>query len=210
MLFPALNLEQCPQHGSHSTKVYEKNGWIKYSIDSITSLSCKSLFFIPAATTQVRATIISLISHRHCLLAALITFTLTPLNHYLPSSLGSFNTANWLLSLVCLKFLNSSSSQCALQTFLQGFALMAEERADLEIPPEVAHHKHKASQVTWFILQILHSTLSLTNILNYSPLCKSNAPGRHRFFILWFAGLATPGYQKLEKCKSRSRSDKFI
>lgn len=78
----------------------------------------------------------------------------------------------------------------------------------LEIP-QITHHKYKISQeshdLSYKCRQILHSTCLVTNILNYSPLSRINAPGRHFLFILWFWDM---GHTKISKSCETQRQMK--
>lgn len=55
-----------------------------------------------------------------------------------------------------------------------------------------------------------HSTLLVTNILKYSPLNRTKAPGRHYLFILWFGDMGHKGYQSLERHRDIWRPDELF
>lgn len=59
----------------------------------------------------------------------------------------------------------------------------------LKVQPEVTHHEQNvlgSRDLSYNGAQILHSTPSVTNILDYSLLSGTSASGRHFLFILWF------------------------
>lgn len=59
----------------------------------------------------------------------------------------------------------------------------------LEVQSEGKYHQQNilgSHDLSYKCVQILHSTPLVTNILDYSPLSGTSAPGRHFLFILWF------------------------
>lgn len=146
-------------------------------------------FCIPAATTLVSANIILHVGGYKSLLAALLASTFSSAAILWLSSwwLGVFLTADWLLSLVCLKPF-SSSLKCALQPFPQGLPNGRGEggpKGTTSSNPSQAKCPRN-SYLSYNPAQILHSTPLVTSILDYSPLIGTSATGRRFLFILWF------------------------